>query len=84
MDTSLDRKAEEQSKSKQKFIEKNSKQDRNSMRTLQDDVVFKRNDVIKVDSFGTDILKTTNNKKAFPFSKATRFTSKSIFESNSN
>ncbi len=84
MDTSLDRKTEEQSKSKQKLIRKNSKQDRNSMRTLQDDVVFKKKDIMKVDSFGTDILKTTNNKQAFPFSKASRFASKSIFESNSN
>ena len=54
------------------------------MRTLQDDVVFKKKDIMKVDSFGTDILKTTNNKQAFPFSKASRFASKSIFESNSN
>jgi len=84
MDTSFEQQIEEQIKSKNTLVSKNGKQDRKSMHTLQDDLTLTREDELKLSPFGPDIHKTTNDKKAFSFSKANRFTSKSIFESNSN
>jgi hypothetical protein len=61
-----------------------NKQEGTCGRMLHDHGITSQTDFIRLDTFGPSIEKTTNNKQAFSFNKATRFTSKSIFESNSN